>query len=55
MEDMRNESLKEGMKEGMKGAALRMLAAGKYALEEIANISGLSLEEVNQLKAERNA
>jgi predicted transposase YdaD len=55
MEDMRNESLKEGMKEGMKEAALRMLAAGKYALEEIANISGLSLEEVNQLKAERNA
>ena len=54
MEDMRNESLKEGMKEGMKEAALRMLAAGKYALEEIANISGLSLEEVNQLKAEQN-
>lgn len=54
MEDMRNESLKEGIKEGMKEAALRMLAAGKYALEEIANISGLSMEEVNQLKAERN-
>lgn len=51
MEDMRNESLKEGIKE----AALRMLAAGKYVLEEIANISGLSLEEVNQLKAEQNA
>ncbi len=55
MEDMRNESLKEGIREGMKEAALRMLAAGKYALEEIANISGLSLEEINQLKAERNA
>lgn len=55
MEDMRNESLKEGIREGMKEAALRMLAAGKYALEEIANISGLSLEEVNQLKAEQNA
>ncbi len=55
MEEMRNESLKEGIKEGMKEAALRMLAAGKYALEEIANISGLSLEEVNQLKTERNA
>ncbi len=58
MEDMRNESLKEGIKEGikegMKEAALRMLAAGKYALEEIVNISGLTLEEVNQLKAERN-
>ena len=55
MEDMRNESLKEGIKEGMKEAVLRMLAAGKYALEEIAGNSGLSLEEVNQLKAERNA
>ncbi len=55
MEDMRNESLKKGMREGMKETALRMLAAGKYALEEIANISGLSLEEVNQLKTGRNA
>ena len=45
MEDMRSESLKE--------VALRMLSAGKYALEEIANISGLSLEEVKKLKAER--
>ena len=47
MEDMRNESLKE--------VALRMLAAGKYALEEIANISGLSLDEVKKLEAEQTA
>ena len=45
MEDMRKDSLKE--------VALRMLAAGKYALEEIANISGLSLEEVKKLKEKR--
>lgn len=45
MEDMRKDSLKE--------VALRMLAAGKYALEEIANISGLSLEEVKILKEKR--
>ena len=32
-----------------------MLAAGKYALEEIANISGLSLDEVKELKAEKTA
>lgn len=51
MEDMRNQTLKEGMKE----VALRMLAAEKYALEEIANISGLTIEEVKQLKAERSA
>ena len=50
MEDMRDQTLKEGMKE----VALRMLAAGKYALEEIVNISGLSLEEVKQLKADRS-
>ena len=49
MEDMRNQTLKEGMKE----VALRMLVAGKYALEEIVNISGLSLEEVKQLKVDR--
>ena len=54
MEDMRNESLQEGIREGMKATARRMLAAGKYALEEIVNISGLSLEEVKQLKADRN-
>lgn len=46
MEDMRKESLKE--------VALRMLAAGKYALEEIASISGLSLDEVKKLKMDRN-
>lgn len=45
MEDMGSESLKE--------VVLRMLAAGKYALEEIANISGFSLDEVKKLKAER--
>jgi hypothetical protein len=39
----------------MKEVALRMLLAGKYALEEIVNISGLSLEEVKQLKADRSA
>ena len=56
MEEMRDESLKQGIKqgieEGMKESALRMLAAGKYELEEIVNISGLSPEEVNRLKAD---
>ncbi len=51
MEDMRNQTLKEGMK----GVALRMLAAGKYAFEEIVHMSGLSLEEVKQLKSDRSA
>ena len=67
MEDMRNESLKEGLKEGMekgirKGrkeekqlTVLRMLEAGKYALEEVAQISGLSLDEVKRLQAGQGA
>lgn len=37
----------------MKETALRMLAVGRYALDEIVNISGLSIEEVKQLKAGR--
>ncbi len=47
MEDMRNQTLKEGMIE----VALRMLTVGKYALEEIVTISGLSIDEVKKLKA----
>ncbi len=43
MEDMRSESLKE--------VDLRMLLAGKYALEEVAQISVLSLEEVEKLQS----
>lgn len=47
MEDMRKDSLRE--------VALRMLKAGKYALDEIAAISGLSLDEVKKLKADKTA
>ena len=55
MEDMRNESLKEGMKEEKKLTVLRMFGAGKYNLNDIAEISGLSLEEVKKLQAEQHA
>lgn len=55
MEDMRNESLQEGIQEEKRMTVLRMLDAGKYVLEEISNISGLSLEEVKKLKAEQTA
>lgn len=51
MEDMRNQTLKEGMME----VALRMLKAEKYALDEIAAISGLSLDEVKKLKTDKIA
>lgn len=61
MEDMRNESLREGlergmqqdMQQGMNAAALRMLGVRKYTLEEVAEISGLSLDAVKKLQAER--
>lgn len=54
MEDMRNESLKEGMKEEKKLTVLRMLEIGKYALEEIAGISGLSIDEVKKLQDKKS-
>ena len=58
IEDMRMESFEEGkMKgkmegkiEGIKLVVMSMLETGKYALEEIASLSGLSLEEVKALK-----
>lgn len=55
MEDMRNEALKEGIKEGAIISARRMITIGKYDLDEIANISGLSLDEVKKLQADKNA
>ena len=55
IEDMRKEEREEGIKEGMRTAALRMLEAGKYALEEIAIISGLTLDEVKKLQTGNNA
>ena len=51
MEDMRNQTLRNGMK----AVALRMLQAGKYALEEIAEISGLPLDEVKALSVNKTA
>ncbi len=51
IEDMRTQERKETMAE----SALRMLRAGKYALEEIVAISGLSLDEVKKLDAGQNA
>ena len=55
MEDMRNKSLEQGKKDAMRATALRMLDAGKYALEEIAMISGLSLQEVESLSVGKTA
>lgn len=51
MEDMRNEATAQGALERSKSVAHRMLEAGKYALDEIAAISGLPLDEVKKLQA----
>ena len=59
MEEMRIESwqegVEEGRKEGRKDTALRMLKAGKYTLDEIAEMSGLSLEDVKALDVNKMA
>lgn len=51
----REEGRVEGRMEGIKTMALRILEDGKYALDEIAELSGLSLDDVRALQAEQNA
>lgn len=51
IEDMRKEEREEGIKEGMRTAALRMIADGTLALEKIAEYVGLSLDEVKKLQS----
>lgn len=55
MEDLRNESLQEGIKEGIKEEAVnatkRMLKDGTLTLEKIAEFANLPLEEVIKIKS----
>ena len=55
MEEMRIESWLEGVEERRRDTALRMLKAGKYALDEIAEMSGLFLEGVKAPDANKIA
>ncbi len=48
-EDMCNEVAKEAKKENSIDIALKMLSRGKLTIEEIAEDSGLALEEVKEL------
>ena len=54
----RKEGLMEGRKEeqiaGMIAVATRMLQIGNYEIEEISKISGLSMEQVLEVKKEKN-
>ena len=55
MEQGVKQGMKQGIKQGMQSIALRMLEAGRYALEEIAEISGLPLDEVKALQSSLQA
>lgn len=59
MEKMWNEAVNEGIKHGRKeeanAVARRMIAAGLLPDEAIAEYSGLTLEEVKQLRQEQSA
>lgn len=44
-----------GERESQKEIIQRMLAAGKYTLEDIVDITGLSLEEVKKLQSDKSA
>lgn len=50
LEEMRNESMEEGRKAGIRETARRMLLTGKYSLEEITAVSGIPAEELRQIK-----
>ena len=51
MENMRNQAALERVK----AVVCRMLAAGKYSLEEIADMTELSLDEVKKMQAGQSA
>ena len=55
IEDMLNRTVKETRLESNRATARRMLAAGKYTVVEISDISGLSIEEVKKLQSEKSA
>ena len=52
MEDMRNEAAHEAKRKGVRKIAKRLLKMGKLSREEIADGTGLPLEEVKALEEE---
>ena len=54
LQEGRQEGLQEGKRENMLEKKKKMLGLGKYALDEIAQIAGLSLDEVKKLQANQN-
>lgn len=59
MEDMRDQAYNEGRSEGRMeeriSMVIQMLKAGKFDLNDIAALSGMSIEELEKLKADKTA
>ena len=55
MEDMRNQAAIQAAFERAKSVAHRILATGKFSLEEIADMTELSLDEVKKLQTGQSA
>lgn len=55
LEDMRREYFEIGRKEAKLEVMRRLIKLGKITTEDIATISGLSLDEVKRLQAEQGA
>lgn len=54
-EEIRNEGVEAGLKEGKEAVALELIALGKLSLKEIADCSSLSLSEVEALAKRKPA
>ena len=55
MEDMRNEAAQKADRARMVKVARRMLSAGKYTYEEIADVLEISVKEVKALDEDKSA
>ena len=51
LEDMRNEVAKEAEQNKAKKTAIRLIKMGKMSLDEIAEATGLSIEELKELES----
>ncbi len=53
-EELAAEAEARGISEGVRKIVTQMLKAGKYAVEEISGLSGLSVDEINEMKSLMN-
>ncbi|MDD6258671.1 MAG: hypothetical protein PUA69_05395 [Erysipelotrichaceae bacterium] len=53
MDESRNEGISIGEARGRRGTASKMLAGGKFSIQDIAEYSDLSVEEVRKLSRKK--